>query len=246
MNTNIILNTQLTDYDYTDKRRKNAIVLDVETALSEGNEQLIFDIGWTVTNVSKRENVMHRSYVVQEIFLDMKLMERAYYFNKYPQYVQALAKGTTTMLPFNEIIKILNADIKEYNVYRMFAYNANFDKTAINKTHRYLNNETSELLYEMKDLWSLATQTFMATEKFILTALENGWTTEKGNIKTSAEIAYRYLTGKYEFIEKHTATEDTIIETELLWKINGYSEKDFECSRQPWRRIADLKKELDL
>ena len=246
MNTNIILNTQLTDYDYTDKRRKNAIVLDVETALSEGNEQLIFDIGWTVTSVTKQEMVMHRSYIVEEIFLDMDLMRKAYYFNKYPQYVKALADGKAQLLPYNEIIAILNADITKYNVYRMFAYNGNFDKTAINKTHKYLNNSTSELLYDIKDLWSLSTQTFMATEKFVLTALENEWVTEKGNIKTSAEIAYRYLTGNHEFEEKHTATEDTLIETEILWKINKYSEKDFECGRQPWRRVKELKESLGL
>lgn len=246
MNSTIELNKQLNDIDYTDKRRKTAIVLDVETAMSEDNEQLIFDLGWTVTSVSNQENVIHRSYLVQEVFLNMKLMQRAYYFNKYPEYVMALNNNNTEIKPFNEIIKILNNDIIKYNVYRMYAYNARFDISAINKTHKYINNDTSDLLYKMNDLWSLSTQTFMATEKFILTALKNGWVTEKGNIKTSAEIAYRYLTGNHDFIEKHTATEDTIIETEILWKINNYSEKDFECSRQPWKRIADLKKEKGL
>ena len=246
MNTNIRMNEKLVDFDFSDKRRKSVIVLDVETTLSEGYEQLIFDLGWTVANVNQEKMIMHRSYIVEEVFLNMDLMARAYYFKKYPQYVKALAEGRTILKPFNEIIAILEQDIKDFNVYRMFAYNSKFDSTAINVTHKYLYNNTSELKYDIKCLWSLSTQTFMATEKFVLTAVENGWVSEKGNIKTSAEIAWRYLSGNHDFIEEHTALEDSLIETELLFKIKNYAKKDYDSSRQPWRRIKDIKDEMGL
>lgn len=246
MNKNIIRNTQLENFDFSDKRRKSVMVLDVETALSEGYEQLIFDLGWTVANLNQEKMIIHRSYIVEEIFLDMKLMERAYYFKKYPQYVKALAEGRAELKPFNEIIAILEQDIKDYNVYRMFAYNSKFDSTAINVTHKYLYNNTSELKYDINCLWSLSTQTFMATEKFVLTAVENGWVSEKGNIKTSAEIAYRYLTGDHDFVEAHTALEDSIVETKLLFKIKNYSQKDYESAKQPWRRIKEIKDKMGL
>lgn len=245
MNKTIVLNTQLNTTDYTDKRRKTALVLDVETALSKGNEQLIFDFGYTISEVSNERKVISRSYLVQEIFLDMSLMERAYYFNKYPEYLVALGNGLTQIKPYSEIIEIMNQDIKKYNVANMYAYNATFDSTAVNKTNKYINN--ADLKYEIKCLWNAATQTFMATQKYILTALENGWVTDKGNIKTSAEMAYRYLMQDYDFVEAHTATEDSTIETEILWAINRYGKRiNHQDNYSPWRRVKDIKDKMGL
>lgn len=247
MNKKINMGVVLNNFNYNDKRRTTALVLDVETALSKGNEQLIFDIGWTISSVSNEQMVMHQSYIVEEIFLDMSLMERAYYFNKYPEYVRALADGRTQLKPFNEIIKILNGDIKDLNVKTLYAYNAKFDSTAITKTHRYINNNKSELIYDIKCLWSLSAQTFMATKKFVLTAFDNNWLTEKGNIKTSAEIAHRYLTKDVDFVESHTGLEDSVIEPKILWAINRQGKKkDKDCKQQPWRRIKKLKDEMGL
>lgn len=241
------MNEQLTDTDYTDKRRKTVLVLDVETALSKGNEQLVFDIGYTISEMSNQRMVLHRSFLVQEIFLDMSLMERAYYFKKYPQYLVALSNGKTQLKPFNEIISILNEDMRKYNSNNMYAYNANFDSTAIMKTNRYLNPLAPELKYKMHCLWSLSTQTIMASQRFVLTAIENGWLTEKGNIRTSAEITYRYLTENHEFVEDHTGLEDSLIETKILWAINKNSnKKDTECVLPPWKRVKALKDEMGL
>ena len=245
MNTKIVLNTQLNETSYTDRRRKTALVLDVETALSKDNEQLIFDIGWTISEVSNQRKVMHRSYLVQEIFLDIKLMERAFYFNKFPLYLVALGSQNTFLKGFDEIIAQLNDDIKEFNCDDLFAYNATFDSTAINKTNKYINN--AELIYEIHCLWNMSTQSFMNTKKFVRTAFANEWITEKGNVRTSAEMAYRYLTKDNEFVEAHTATEDSSIETEILWAINKYGAKiDRKSYGAPWYRIKKIKDRMGL
>lgn len=242
MNKNLIRNKKLVDTDFSDRRRTTALVLDVETTLGKGENQIIFDIGWTITEASNEKKVLHRSYLVKEIFLDIKMMERAYYFEKFPSYIIALAEQKTELKGWNEIIQILNQDIQDYNVKELYAYNSNFDKTAIRKTHNILNNGLVKVDYKIYCLWSLATQTFLGTEKFIKTALANGWVTEKGNIKTSAEVAYKYMTGDYDFIESHTALEDSSIETELLWKINKYGvKKDKECRKSPWKTVANIK-----
>ena len=39
-------------------------------------------------------------------------------------------------------------------------------------------------------------------------AIENNWLTGANNFKTSAEIGYRYITGKFDFEESHTGLED--------------------------------------
>ena len=51
LNRGVILN----NFNANDKRKTTALVLDVETALSKGNEQLIFDIGWTISSVSNEQ-----------------------------------------------------------------------------------------------------------------------------------------------------------------------------------------------
>lgn len=247
MNSKIIRNIQLNEIDYNDKRRTTALVLDVETTLAEGNETAIFDLGYTISSVSNQEMVIHRNYLVEEIFMDMKLMSKAYYFNKYPQYIQALASGNVEIKPFNEIISIMNADIKKYNVKTLYAYNSKFDSSAITKTHKIINGGHSALEYDIKCLWNLSTQTFMATQKFVLTALEQEWLSPVGNIKTSAEVAHRYLTKQFDFIESHTGLEDSVIETEILWAINRYGKKkDPLKGGAPWIRIRKIKQEMGL
>lgn len=245
MNSNIVRNKVLVDYDFSDKRRKTALVLDVETTLGDENKEAIFDIGWTISSVANEKMVMHRSYIIEEVFLNMKQMHKAYYFNKYPKYVKALAEGKTQLIKFNDMVKQLNNDIQQFNVYRLYAYNSNFDSRAINHTNRMLNNNTSDLNYDVKCLWHMSTQTFMATRKYVLIALEKEWISEKGNIKTSAEMAWRYLSGEHDFIEEHTGLEDSIIETKILWKMKNYAKLDFEPHGAAWRLVKEIKDQIE-
>jgi hypothetical protein len=47
--------------------------------------------------------------------------------------------------------------------------------------------------------------------------VDNGWQTESGKyFKTSAETAYRFVTGNLDFDEAHTAIDDADIESELF------------------------------
>lgn len=157
-----------------------------------------------------------------------------------------LADNETEILPFAEILQILNTDIQNYNVNKMYAYNALFDTSAINKTYQYLIDSGSEMKYKMDCLWHLSTKTFMYTEKYINVAIENNWLSDKGNIKTSAEMAYRYISHDYDFVEAHTALQDTVIETKILWKLYNYPKEKRETTSQAWRRIRNLMVEKGL
>jgi hypothetical protein len=46
--------------------------------------------------------------------------------------------------------------------------------------------------------------------------VENGYYTDKGNCRMTAEVCYRFISGNNEFIEEHTALADTEIEAEIL------------------------------
>jgi len=47
-------------------------------------------------------------------------------------------------------------------------------------------------------------------------ARSQGWVSEAGNIKTTAECAYRFTSGNLGFIESHTALHDAEIEAQIL------------------------------
>lgn len=239
------INKQLNNKDYSDKRRKTSLVLDVETTLATDNETIIFDIGWAISEPSNQEFVMLRSFVVKETFLNMKLMERAHYFEKYTRYVEKLASGEMQLVPFNKIVETLNNDISTYNVNNMYAYNAGFDKGAIEKTNEYINPLTT-LTYNMQCIMSAAAGSVMKTKKYITTCIENNWLTEtEKNVSTNAQTLWRYISGDYDFIEEHTGLEDAIIETKILWHVLGRAKRsDFTIGTNNWASVNGLRKEL--
>ena len=75
-------------------------------------------------------------------------------------------------------------------------------------------------LYNLFDLWGLATTYLLNNVTYKNNCLKYGMITNSGvYFKTSAETSYRYLCDKYDFIESHTALDDAIIESYILHKI---------------------------
>lgn len=75
-------------------------------------------------------------------------------------------------------------------------------------------------LYDLFDLWGLATAHLLNNPTYKNKCLEYGMLTNSGAFfKTSAESSYRYLQNKYDFDEAHTALDDAIIESYILHKV---------------------------
>ena len=64
----------------------------------------------------------------------------------------------------------------------------------------------------------MACQTILNTKNYIRFAEQNGLESDKGNILTNAEYAYRFLTNQIDFIESHTGLEDVKIEIAIMAK----------------------------
>ena len=61
--------------------------------------------------------------------------------------------------------------------------------------------------------------------------------TAKGNIKSNAEIVYSYVIDS-DFVEDHTTLSDSIIETEILQKIQAMHQKiETKFAFMPYRLI---------
>lgn len=71
--------------------------------------------------------------------------------------------------------------------------------------------------YPLFDLWGLSCEYILDNDEYKQMCVDNGWQTESGKyFKTSAETAYRFVTGNLDFDEAHTAIDDADIESELF------------------------------
>lgn len=97
--------------------------------------------------------------------------------------------------------------------------------------------------YDLFDIWGLSCEHLLNNNEYKKMCLDNGWTTASGKyFKTSAETAYRFFKTDFEFIESHTAIEDTEIESELFTEILRRTKNRFEMGiiYFPFRNLGSV------
>ena len=224
------------------------IILDTETANSV-EQPLPYDIGWVVCD--RQGNIYaERSFIVDEVFYDMTdLMQSAYYASKLPQYFEDIRKGNRVVASMWQIRRALKADMENFNTKKVGAYNMGFDKRALNNLVRYISKSWLRwfLPYgtEFFDIWNPCCDLLLARPSYIKFAEKHNLYTEKGNISTSAENAYRYITKDKEFIESHTGLEDCKIEAVIFAKcVSQHKPMDTAINSGCWRKVQKKRKEI--
>lgn len=223
-----------------DRRKNYYVTLDTETCGSLG-EPLVYDIGYTIHD---KKGVIYekRSYVIREIFFgEWRKMKTAYYANKIPCYRTGIKEGKWEVKSFWEIRKEIFSLMKKYNVKAVIAYNAGFDIRALNTTINFLSKfeEKQTFFNEKVDIWcswGMACETIFKQKTFFKIANNHSWVSEAGNVRTSAEIAHRYINREFDFEEAHTALEDALIETSIFAKCMAQHKKmNKNIIIMPWR-----------
>ena len=212
-----------------DKRKHYIIVLDTETCngiLTDDkldlSDSLVYDLGFAV--VDKKGTVYEtRSFVISEVFNGMTdVMASAYYADKIPQYIADIASGKRILTSFyNARIELLKI-MKKYNTHTVAAHNASFDLRALNNTQRYLTKSKYRYFFPFStEIWctlKMARQTIGKQKSYKLFCEVNNYMTKHKvpQVRLTAEILHRYLTGNDEFVESHTGLEDVMIEKDIL------------------------------
>lgn len=210
-----------------DKRRNYKIVLDCETAPCDRTleevtpiNMLAYDIGWVVCD--KYGNVYaERSFVNADIFLDEKeLMQSAYYANKIPEYWEDIKAGRRILTSFYNIRKTLLEDVKLFEVEQIFAHNMRFDYGALNNTERWLTKSRYRYFFpygvDICDTLKLSRQLIATMPTYKKWCVENGYMTKNNQVRLTAEILYRFISGDADFEEEHKGLDDVMIEKEIL------------------------------
>lgn len=211
-----------------DLRKKFLAVVDTETAngIKEGEKinlqfSLVYDFGYIIRDLAGNILVA-RSFAIKEIFLDKELMSSAYYAEKIPQYWEEIKNGQRELVSFFTMRKIFLADCKKYNVKTVTAHNAGFDVRALNNTIRLLTGSRCRYFFPYKfEIWDtlkMSRDVFKTLKGYKAYCVRNSYMTKHKipQIKCTAEILYKYISGNDNFIEEHKGIDDVLIESEIL------------------------------
>jgi len=208
-------------------------VFDTETIGID--KKWVYDLGLVI--IAKTGRPLYRKrWIIEEVMNIPNIAEIAFYGKKIKTFYKNF-QPVTFALAREEFRDIMTY----FDVNCIVAYNLQFDMSAIKQTleltrigNRFLNYPVDYF-----DLWNASCNSFFQQKLFKEVATAQNWLTEKGNFQTSAEIAYRYITGNYNFIESHTALEDADIEATILQEIcrqkKGYQKN--QIIHMPWRKV---------
>lgn len=196
---------------------KMRIVLDTETA-GGLDSPLVYDLGYVIATESG-DIVKTRSYIIKEVYDNMALFETAYYKEKRPLYEERLKSGYSKKVNLSYAMYQLKKDMKKYGIDK-FAYNSRFDNKALKTTmnhfqktkHNPLENGIEDIMNYIANITN--------TQEYKEFCETNGFLTKhrKPRPQKKAETLYRYLTKNPDYMEEHTALEDSKIELFILMK----------------------------
>ena len=204
-----------------DRRRHYYLVLDIETA-NTTEDPLCYDLGFAV--IDKHGTIYKEySFVISEIFYgEQELMRSAYYAQKLPQYYIDIIEQNRTPVSFFYAKRFIKELMLEWDIDEVFAYNARFDLNGLNTTLRYITKSKLRFFFpygtKISCIQHIACQTILSQKSYFRYALDNGLVNKSGNLSTTAESAYKYISGNADFAENHTGLEDVRIEAAILAK----------------------------
>ena len=194
----------------------NVAVIDTETT----KNGYVYDFGAAIMNAATGEIVATMNAIVEETFNNVSAMETAYYAAKVPAYLEAINAGELEVLPFSECFKRFSALIEAHNVRSVWAYNMNFDYSALNRTITELSNGFITSFFPASvtcyDLMSSAVNIIGNTRRYQKWAIAHDYVTPTGRARATAETMFRFIADDDSFVEDHTALSDAIIEADIL------------------------------
>lgn len=228
-------------------RKKKFLVIDVETA-NDTLYPLVYDIGYAV--VDKEGNVYEqKSLIIRDIFcFEKELMETAYYSKKIPKYLERISTHQSQVVDLLLARWIIKDTIEKYNIKTICAYNASFDINALNTTLRYVTKSKYRWFFpygmEINCIWNMACQLLYTQKRFADFAIQYDYFSPSQNLRTSAEIGFRYLTDETQFTEEHQGLQDVLIECQIMAKCYAQHKKvNKSINKTCWRIPTEHHKE---
>lgn len=143
-----------------------------------------------------------------------------------------------------QVLDTLEKVITRHKISEIWAYNCSFDKSAINRLLEGYEIKYPNLCkVDWLDIWSAIVMTRCCTKKYVKYCRKNDFVTDRGNIKTSAEVVYSYLIGEKDFEEEHTGHADCLIEYQILMTAIKSKKKINGKISMPWKMVKNFVEE---
>ena len=195
------------------------MMIDCETT-NDIDYPFCYDVGYRIFDLAG--NVYEEaSFVNADIFLDKELMSSAYYAEKIPQYWRDIWEKKRILLSWKEIKARIYEALLGYDVKIISAHNARFDYRSLHLTQRYITTSRWRwvLPFGQAQWWDtlkMCREILGKDEDYKAWCENHNYLTTHGKPQMTAEVVYKYITGKEDFVESHTGLEDVKIETEIF------------------------------
>lgn len=222
------------------------LVLDTETA-GTIDKPRVYDLAWTVTD-RNGATYAERRFIIRETWENAGLMGNSYYAEKIPtEYQPLIDAGKLRVVPLQTARLQMLYDMTAYGITSVYAFNADFDRKALDHTIKVLSNGYVGTFLpesvEWRCIMGYAQDIVACTKDYVAWCIQHDYISEAGNPRGSAEILYRYISRDTGFIESHTALEDVRIESEIMYyamKHHGRKRGTWRCGSR-WRKMRAIK-----
>lgn len=199
------------------------LILDVETA-NDTTDAIVYDIGFILLDLYTGAICEQGSFVIRDTFVyERELVKIAYYADKIPEYIADIQQGKRQMMDFMAARRHILNIMAKYNCHTVAAYNASFDRNALNTTLRYLTKSQYRYFFPYSTnfvcIWNMACSTICQRGEYRTFAETNRLFSNHGkNYRATAETVYAFLTNNANFTEEHKGLDDVKIECEIFVK----------------------------
>lgn len=192
----------------------NIVIFDTETTSLD--KPFCYNVGYNIVDVDSRVSLVKREYVVEQVWHNQMAFCSAYYANRRPFYVAEMRKHNIIMSKWGYICQQMVRDFKAYNVQYAYAYNSGFDERVFEFNCDWFKTANPFDNVPIYDIRGYAVK-MLVDDEYKAFCEMNNYFTETGNYSTTAEIMFRYIAQNCDFTEAHTALNDAIIETDILF-----------------------------
>ena len=192
----------------------NICVFDTET--TSLNKPFCYNIGYIIMDTETHNILLKREYVIEQIWHNLELFSTAYYAEKRKFYITEMRVRKITLEKFGYVTQQMKRDFKNFDVEIAFAYNSPFDEKVFEFNCDWFKCINPFDNIAIKDIRAFFINKYGYTDEFKTFCEEHQLFTDSGNYSTSAETAFKFLTNNSEFVEAHTALNDSEIETTIL------------------------------
>ena len=121
-----------------------------------------------------------------------------------------------------QIYKLIRVLCEQYDIKACIAHNARFDIKVTNATLRYQTKSKRRWFFPYNmpiwDTMKMANDTICKQKRYKEFCEKNGYMTNHAvpQVRKTAEVLWRYITGDNTFEESHTGLEDVAIEAQIF------------------------------